>query len=141
MTNQEIFDLMARLERSSICRLRVQQGDFSLELDKGAALSPASNLQPAAPAPAVAAAVPAEAESPVIRAPLAGVFYTTPAPGEEPFIHVGEHFTKGQTLCLMEAMKMISEVPAPCDGILTDIRKENGVLAAFDEPLFGYRPC
>lgn len=136
MTNQEIFDLMARLERSSVCRLRVQQGDFSLELDKGAALSPPPSVQPAAPAVA-----PAEPEDPVIRAPLAGVFYTAPAPGEEPFVRVGDRFTKGQTLCLMEAMKMISEVPAPCDGILTHICKENGVLAAFDEPLFGYRPC
>ena len=136
MTNQEIFDLMARLERSSVCRLRVQQGDFSLELDKGAALSPPPSVQPAAPA-----AAPAEPEDPVIRAPLAGVFYTAPAPGEEPFVRVGDRFTKGQTLCLMEAMKMISEVPAPCDGILTQICKENGVLAAFDEPLFGYRPC
>lgn len=135
MTEQQIFDLMARMEHSSITRLKVCRGDFSLELEKGAALSPPPvSVTPAAPAPAAE-------ESPVIRAPLAGVFYTSPAPGEAPFIRVGDRFSKGQTLCLMEAMKMISEVPAPCDGVITDVRKENGALAAFDEPLFGYRPC
>ena len=53
----------------------------------------------------------------------------------------GAVIARGETICLMEAMKMISEIPTPCDCIITRIYKENGELAGFDEPLFGYRPC
>ena len=145
MTNQEIFELMDRFERSAIRTLRLSRDGTTLEMSKDAPAAPALT-SPAAPVPAAAqsaqpaAAASAPCES-TIDAPLAGVFYAASAPGEAPFVREGDRVKQGDTVCLMEAMKMISEIPAPCDCIITQVFKENGVLAGYGEPLFGYRPC
>ena len=145
MTNQEIFELMDRFERSAIRTLRLSRDGTTLEMSKDAPAAPAM-ISPAAPVPAAAqsaqpaAAASAPCES-TIDAPLAGVFYAASAPGEAPFVREGDRVKQGDTVCLMEAMKMISEIPAPCDCIITRVLKENGALAGYGEPLFGYRPC
>lgn len=145
MTNQEIFELMDRFERSAIRTLRLSRDGTTLEMSKDAPAAPAL-ASPAALAPAAtqsaqpAAAASAPCES-TIDAPLAGVFYAASAPGEAPFVREGDRVKQGDTVCLMEAMKMISEIPAPCDCIITRVLKENGGLAGYGEPLFGYRPC
>ena len=139
MTNQELYELMARFERSSLSDMKLSQGDFSLELRRDApAAVPAL---PTTPTAAAAAPVPPEAESPVIQAPLVGTYYAAPSPEAAPFVAVGDKVKKGQTVCLIEAMKLMSEVPAPCDCIIEAVLKESGSLAAFGEPLFRYRPC
>ena len=124
MTNQEIFELMSRFEGSSLRAMKVTRGDCTLELERGSA----------APAPE-------KQEEPAVTAPLAGVFYAAAEPGGKPFAAVGDRVRKGDTLCLMEAMKMISEIAAPCDLTVTEILKGNGELAAYGEPLVRYRPC
>ena len=145
MTNQEIFELMDRFERSAIRTLRLSRDGTTLEMSKDAPAAPALT-SPAAPEPvAVPSAQPAAAASApcesTIDAPLAGVFYAASAPGEAPFVREGDRVKQGDTVCLMEAMKMISEIPAPCDCVITRVLKENGELAGYGEPLFGYRPC
>ena len=77
----------------------------------------------------------------MITAPLVGTFYAASSPEAEPFVTVGSRVSKGQTVCLIEAMKMISEIPAPCDCIIREIAKGNGTLAAFGDVLFRYEPC
>lgn len=134
MTNQEIFELMSRFEGSSLRAMKVTRGDCTLELERGSAV-PA--LQPSA----AAAPAPEKQEEPAVTAPLAGVFYAAAEPGGKPFAAVGDRVRKGDTLCLMEAMKMISEITAPCDLTVTEILKGNGELAAYGEPLVRYRPC
>ncbi len=150
MTNQEIFELMDRFERSSIRMLRLSTSAVTLEMSKDALLAPAMPAAPIAPAapvaPAASAAPVAAQECAVsapgtITAPMAGVFYAASAPGEAPFVRVGDRVKQGDTVCLMEAMKMISEIPAPCDCIITQVFKENGVLAGYGEPLFEVQPC
>ena len=140
MTNQEIFDLMDRFQRSSLRAMKLSCQDFSIELEQGAAAAPAAAAPAAVPAPPEAAPAP-QAEGPVISAPLVGTYYASPAPEQSPFVTAGDRVKKGQTVCLIEAMKMMSEVPAPCDCVIEEVLKANGELAAFGEALFRYRPC
>ena len=140
MTNQEIFDLMDRFQRSSLRAMKLSCQDFSIELEQGAAAAPAAAAPAAVPAPPAAVPAP-QAEGPVISAPLVGTYYAAPAPEQPPFVAAGDRVKKGQTVCLIEAMKMMSEVPAPCDCVIEEVLKANGELAAFGEPLFRYRPC
>ena len=140
MTNQEIFDLMDRFQRSSLRAMKLSCQDFSIELEQGSAAAPAAAAPAAVPAPPAAAPAP-QAEGPVISAPLVGTYYAAPAPEQPPFVAAGDRVKKGQTVCLIEAMKMMSEVPAPCDCVIEEVLKANGELAAFGEALFRYRPC
>ena len=140
MTNQEIFDLMDRFQRSSLRSMKLSCQEFSIELEQGASAAAAA-APAAAPAPTAAAAPVPQPESPVISAPLVGTYYAASAPDQPPFVNTGGRVKKGQTVCLIEAMKMMSEVPAPCDCVIEEVLKANGELAAFGEPLFRYRPC
>ena len=145
MTNQEIFDLMDRFQRSTIHAMKLSRGDFSIELTK-APPAPAAVSGPAVSAPVQAVPVQPEtpapqAEGPTVDAPLVGTFYAAPAPDQPPFVAVGDRVKQGQTVCLIEAMKMMSEVPAPCDCVIEAILKNSGELAAFGESLLRYRPC
>lgn len=148
MTNQEIFDLMDRFERSKLQSMKLSCQDFSIELCRPEpapvyAAAPAAAM-PASPVPAAPAAVPAAAgaeEAPAITAPLVGTYYAASAPDQAPFVSAGDKVSKGQTVCLIEAMKMMSEVPAPCDCIIEEVLKANGELVSFGEPLFRYKPC
>lgn len=148
MTNQEIFDLMDRFERSKLQSMKLSCQDFSIELCRPEpapvyAAAPAAAM-PASPAPAAPAAVPAAAgaeEAPAITAPLVGTYYAASAPDQAPFVSAGDKVSKGQTVCLIETMKMMSEVPAPCDCIIEEVLKANGELVSFGEPLFRYKPC
>lgn len=77
----------------------------------------------------------------LVKAPLVGVFYAAPAPGETPFVRAGQTVSKGQTLCLVEAMKMLNEIPAPADGVIEEVLVQDGELVEFDAPLFRLREC
>ena len=141
MTNQEIFDLMDRFQRSSLRSMKLSCQDFSIELEQGAPAAAAAAAPAAAPAPTAAAAPAPQPESPVISTPLVGTYYAASAPDQPPFVTAGDRVAKGQTVCLIEAMKMMSEVPAPCDCVIEEVLKANGDLAAFGEALFRYKPC
>lgn len=139
MTNQEIFELMARFDQSGITTFKLNTKDFTLELGKGGGAAVAA-APAAAPAPAAATPVPAaQPEGPCITAPLVGTFYAASAPDAEPFVKVGDKVKKGQTVCLMEAMKMMNEVHAPCDCTIEAILQEDGALVSFGDPLIRYR--
>lgn len=136
MTNQEIFSLMDRFEASTLQSMRLSTQELSIELTRGGtpAAAPVSTV-PSSPIPTPAA------EEFSVKAPLVGTFYAAPAPDQAPFAAVGDHVKKGQTVCLIEAMKMMSEVPAPCDGVIEAVLKNSGDLVAFGEPLLRYKPC
>ena len=139
MTNQELNDLLARFEGSSLSKLKLSTQEFTIEMER-AVSAPAAPVIPAAAA-APAAPVSAEPESDAITAPMVGTFYTAPPPDQPPFVQVGDRVKKGDPRCLLEAMKMMSEVTAPCDCEITAVLKENGALVSFGDGLFGYKPC
>lgn len=138
MTNSEIFELLDRFERSSAVTMKVSVGGDTLELSRAG--SPAPVAPAAAPAAAAPAAAPAPAEEGLlIRAPLVGTFYAASAPGQPPLVKPGDTVKKGQTVCLIEAMKMMSEIAAPCDCVIEAALAKDGELLAFDAPIFRYR--
>ena len=142
MTNQELKDLLARFEGSSLSKLKLSTQEFTIEMERAVA-APAASAAPAIPAAAAVPAAPAaaELEGDAVTAPMVGTFYAASAPEQPPFVQVGDRVRKGQPVCLLEAMKMMSEIPAPCDCEITAVLKENGALVSFGEPLFRYQPC
>ena len=93
------------------------------------------------PAAAAAPAAPtaAEPEGDAITAPMVGTFYAASAPEQPPFVQVGDRVRKGQPVCLLEAMKMMSEVTAPCDCVIEQVLATDGELVSFGAPLISYR--
>ena len=136
MTNQEWKDVLTCFEGSSLSRLKLSTQEFTIELERGLSAAPAAAAAAPVPSPA-----PKAPEGETVSAPMVGTFYTAPAPDQPPFVQVGDRVKKGQPLCLLEAMKMMSEVTAPCDCEITAVLKENGALVSFGDGLFGYRPC
>lgn len=128
MTNQELFELMDRFSASGLTGLRLTQKDVSLELTRN------GGAAPAAPAPACAPA------GKVLSAPLVGTYYAASAPDAAPFVTAGAQVSEGQTVCLIEAMKMMNEVKAPCDCMVEELYGRDGELVEFGAPLLRYRP-
>ena len=101
--------------------------------------------QTAAAAPAAApAAVPAEAPAAeesgdCVRSPMVGTFYAAPAENAEPFVRPGDRVKRGDTLCIIEAMKLMNEIPAERDGIIEAVCAENGQIVDYGTPLFRIR--
>ena len=144
MTNQEIMELMARFDASSLTSFKLHTKDTELEMGKCAvavtATAPAAPAAAPVPSPApVPAAAPAVEEGLYITAPVVGTFYVAPSPDQPPFVQVGDKVQKGQTVCLMEAMKMMNEVEAPCDCIIEAVLQQDGALVSFGDQLIRYR--
>lgn len=139
MELESIYALMERFERSSISGLELEQNGTRLKLEKAVAVATAP-VAAAAPVAAPVAGQPAQAEEgEYIKAPLVGTFYTAAGPDAVPFVQVGDKVQKGQTVCILEAMKAMSEIPAPMDCVIEEVLLDNGSLAAFDAPLFRVR--
>ena len=140
MDLESIYALMERFEHSSLTGLELEQNGTRLKLDKTVAVAAVSAVQtPAAPAPQSEAQSGTQDEGEYIKAPLVGTFYAAAGPDAEPFVKVGDQVKKGQTVCILEAMKMMSEIPAPMDCVIEEILVENGSLAGYDAPLFRVR--
>ena len=97
----------------------------------------------AAPAHSVAAAAPAESrpfeDLHVVKSPIVGTYYESPSPGTEPFVKVGQSVESGQTLCIVEAMKLMNEIESDASGEVMRIFVENGQPVEYGQPLFGIR--
>ena len=82
------------------------------------------------------AAAPAEPEGNVVKSPMVGTFYSAPAPGNPPYVEVGSTVKQGDTLCIIEAMKLLNEIEADTSGVIKQILVENGEPVEFGQPLF-----
>lgn len=145
MTLEQITSLLKAFDESSASRLKYTCGEEQITLEKAVAQSAvvcasameAAPVAAAQPAAAPAAAAPAAGAT--IDAPLVGTFYVASAPGEAPFVQPGDTVHKGQTIGLIEAMKMINEIPAPCDCVIESLVAQDGALVGFGDPLFQIR--
>ena len=146
MKIDEIKELIQALEASSLTSLEISQGETSVKLEKNY-MQPSAILQ-AAPAeqPVVmantASVVSSEAAPAVqkkgsaVSCPLVGVFYAAPSPNDAPFVAVGDTVKKGDVLCIVEAMKLMNEITAEEDGVITEICAENEQVVEYGQPLF-----
>lgn len=144
MTQPELFALMDKFTAGGLTRLEYEAGGARLVLEKSASgqAVPAAVPAPipaAVPAAAAAPEPPAGEEGTCIKAPLVGTFYVAPQPGAAPFAAPGARLKKGEPVCVLEAMKMINQVPAPCDCEVLAVLAKDGELVGFDTPLFRIR--
>ena len=140
MELETLFQLMDRFSRSDLSALEWRQGEDAVVLKREMTAAPAAVPAVQASVPSSNAA-PAEDDAELVTAPMVGTYYAAPGPEQPPFVKAGDRVKKGETLCLIEAMKMMSEVAAPCDCEILQILKSNGDLAAYGETLFRYRAC
>jgi len=142
-----LIDLVAE---SDIAELEVTEGESKVRIVKSSA-APQSQvvmMQPhaapqtamAAPVTAVAstvsAAAPAEPQGHIVKSPMVGTFYRSSAPGAAPYVEVGASVKEGDTLCIIEAMKLLNEIDADASGVIKQILVENGQPVEFGQPLF-----
>lgn len=140
MTQETLSRLLEAFAQGRIAHLEYAQGDSRLVLDAPAAPGNGPAVVPAAPVPAAAPApAPAPEKGATIDAPLVGTFYTASSPDAQPFVQVGDRVKKGQTVCILEAMKMINEIPAPCDCVIEEVLVQNQALVGFGDPMFRVR--
>ncbi|CAN5168038.1 acetyl-CoA carboxylase biotin carboxyl carrier protein [soil metagenome] len=143
----DVGRLVELLAESGVGEIRVRQGELEITV-KAKAEAPAGQPAPRAArveaVPEVGAPVERSAERNgdlhMVRSPVVGTFYRAPAPGEGPYVEVGDRVKVGQTLCIVEAMKLMNEIPADSSGEIVEILAENAKGVEYDQPLFNIRP-
>lgn len=149
MDIRKIKKLIELIEDSDVTEIEINENDESVRI---------SRQQPVAAAPTVVAAAPAahaappvapqpvmdapaesaksEPEGHVIKSPMVGTFYRASSPNAAPFVEVGQTVSQGQTICIIEAMKILNQIEADVSGVVKQILVENGQPVEFDQPIF-----
>ncbi|CDG22973.1 Biotin carboxyl carrier protein of acetyl-CoA carboxylase [Xenorhabdus poinarii G6] len=145
MDIRKIKKLIELVEESGISELEISEGEESVRISRTAAAPVipvtqqylSSPVQAAAPAPVapIVADKPAEISGHTVRSPMVGTFYRSPSPDAKAFIEVGQHVNQGDTLCIVEAMKMMNQIEADKTGVVKAILVQDGQPVEFDEPL------
>ncbi|MFM7464317.1 MAG: acetyl-CoA carboxylase biotin carboxyl carrier protein [Cyanobium sp.] len=149
----QLRDLLEQLSKSDIQEFRLEGEDFRLEVRRNLPASvmalpatslPAATAAPPEAAPSSPSAPPAAAASrsdlQSITAPMVGTFYRSSAPGEDPFVELGTRIKAGQTVCILEAMKLMNELESEVAGEVVEILVENGTPVEFGQVLMRIRP-
>jgi acetyl-CoA carboxylase biotin carboxyl carrier protein len=156
MDLRKIKTLIDLLEQSGISELEVKEGEESVRIARhptGQAAPMMHYAPPPMPAPApIAGPAPAAGAAPAakpapsskahsVKSPMVGTFYRAPSPGAKSFVEVGQTVKQGQTICIIEAMKMLNQIEADASGTISEILVENGQPVQFDQPLFMIDPA
>ena len=151
----QIEQLLRFMTEHNLEEFEYSRGDLRIRLKKpgtttvlAAPRPPAEIIVPAAVSAPPAAAIEASAEADLrggedlflVKSPIVGTFYGSPSPGSEPFVKVGSYIESGQTLCIVEAMKLMNEIESETSGEVLRIFAENGQPVEYGQPLFGIRP-
>lgn len=131
-----VKELMTAFAEADISKMKIEMNDLKLELEKNPEevqtvvkeekVTPVTKNQPA---------VQKELKGEPIRSPLVGTYYASPSPDAKPFVQEGDHVTKGQTLCIIEAMKVMNEIKAPKDGVIAEICVQTNDLVEYNQLL------
>ena len=148
MDIRKVKKLIELLDESGIAEIEITEGDDSVRISRYSPSAPAAPLTTqfappapsAAPAPAAATPVAAPAE-PVddgteIKSPMVGTYYAASSPGAAPYVQVGDRVSEGDTLCIIEAMKMMNQIESEVSGVVKSIRLQNGEPVEFGQTLF-----
>ena len=137
-----VRELAELLTECHLTEIEVEDGDRKIKVCRSAAPGPAGPPAPAAPAPQPMMAPPMHAEAAVgdvggesVRSPMVGTAFLSPEPGSEPFVSVGDAVKAGDTLLIVEAMKVMNPITAPRGGVVKQLLVENGQPVEFDQPL------
>ena len=147
MDLRKLKKLIDLVEESGITELEVTEGEERVRIAKQPlAAAPQTYVMPQQAAPVAAATIAAPAaaveeksalpEGQVVKSPMVGTFYRSASPGSDPFVEVGSAVKTGETLCIVEAMKLLNEIESDCAGTVKAILVENGQPVEYGEPLF-----
>jgi acetyl-CoA carboxylase biotin carboxyl carrier protein len=144
MDLRKLKKLIDLVQESGIAELEITEGEEKVKIVKGGGVSivPASTpAVTALPVEARPAATPAAEPEPgqeghVVKAPMVGTFYRSPSPDAKPFVEVGQAVKEGETICIIEAMKLMNEIEADASGVVKAILVENGQPVEYGQPLF-----
>jgi acetyl-CoA carboxylase biotin carboxyl carrier protein len=162
MNQKELKELIEFLIEKDISEFELERGDVKVRIKRGAdaqqipvitpvaAVPAMPTMTAAAPVPPVSAtpapaapeipATPAEEELHLVKSPIVGTFYESPAPGAPPFIKPGDNVQAGQVLCIIEAMKLMNEIESDMTGEIVKVLAANGKPVEYGQPLFSIRP-
>lgn len=149
MDIRKVKKLIELLEESGVSEIEIKEGEESVRISRGSSVAPAAPAPVAAPmastptpppaAEAVTQTAPASEQVPSgeqVKSPMVGTFYRAPSPGAKPFVEVGDKVSKGDTLCIVEAMKMMNHIESEVSGTIKAILIEDAEPVEFDEVLF-----
>jgi acetyl-CoA carboxylase biotin carboxyl carrier protein len=140
MDLRKLKKLIDLVQESGIAELEITEGEEKVKIVKGGGVSvshalpaAAADARPAAPAPSEA---PPVQEGHVVKAPMVGTFYRSGSPDAKPFVEVGQPVKEGQTICIIEAMKLMNEIESDASGVVKAVLVENGQPVEYGQPLF-----
>lgn len=148
MDIRKVKKLIELIDETGVFEIEIKEGEESVRISRGAPVSATQTMLSAPPlAPVAAAAIPAPAAEPAaassvdehkhqVKSPMVGTAYLAATPGAAPFVEIGQMVEEGDTLCLVEAMKMFNQIEADRSGKITARFIENGTPVEFDQPLF-----
>lgn len=144
MDLRKLKKLIDLVEASGIAELEITEGEEKVRIAKGGQVSVAPAASDATAAPPLASPTPAAAEPAAaaevqghtMKAPMVGTFYRASAPDAAPFVEIGQPVEEGQTICIVEAMKLMNEIEADASGTVVAILVENGQPVEYGQPLF-----
>ncbi len=145
MDIRKVKKLIELLDESGIAEIEITEGEESVRISRYSPSAPAAPVAMAVPAP-LAVAAPAAAPAPVpaaepeedgfeVAAPMVGTFYASASPGAAPYVQVGDRVNEGDTLCIIEAMKMMNQIEAEVSGVIKSIRVQNGEPVEYGQTL------
>ncbi len=144
MDIRKIKKLIELIEGSDISEIEISEGEESVRISRGSMIAPAAIAPVNVAAPVVAASntvIPTGADEEahqghVVKSPMVGTFYSASSPGSAPFVEVGQTVNEGETLCIIEAMKILNQIEADKSGTIKKILVDNAQPVEYDQPLF-----